>query len=128
MKTFWTALLLTVALGAILINPGARDGIIGCLAGDRYSMDSFCFDMNAWCSAECGNWGYRFNGTTEGCKCYCDSGGFVSACSGFYYKPEGGARVNITGKEVCEYSNGTTEPCGFTLGVYDTNGTADWHN
>jgi len=103
----------------ILATRGGREGIMGCLTGDRYSMDSFCFDMNYRCQVECGNWGYKFNGTTEGCKCYCDSGGYVSACSGFYYHDDD-VQVQIHGDEICTYADGHSEPCGYEPGIYNS--------
>jgi len=111
--------LVTVLAVIVLSHQGIREWIVPCLVGDRYSMDSFCFDMNYRCQVECGSWGYKFNGTTEGCKCYCDSGGYVSACSGFYYHDDD-VQVQIHGDEICTYADGHSEPCGYEPGIYNS--------
>lgn len=86
---------------------------------DRYYSKSPCFDFNYRCQIECGTYGLNFTGITDDCSCDCGTG-WVSACSGFYYDKETDKTlVRITGDEVIEHSNGTTEPYGIEAGIYE---------
>lgn len=86
---------------------------------DKYFDNSPCFDFGYRCRIECQRYGLNFTGITDGCSCDCETG-WVSSCSGFYYDKESNKTlVLITGNEIIEYPNGTTEPYGLEAGIYE---------
>jgi hypothetical protein len=115
-----TLIVLVLLIALVLATSGGREGIARCLMGDRYSMESLCFDMNYRCQVECGNYGWNFTGQIMGCVCDCGDWE-VSSCSGFAYaKNTSEVKVRITGDEVCTYADGHSEPCGYSPGVYNS--------
>jgi len=107
-------------LSAFAGRSGNPAGWVYCLQGEhtaKYFMDSWCSDMNYRCNAECSNYGLEFTGIIDGCACDCGTG-WVSSCSGFYYDKESDTVLaRYTGDEICEYGNGTVEPCGYEAGI-----------
>lgn len=115
-----TLIAFVLILALLFVSPGGREEIARCLQGDRYNMNSFCFDMNYRCQVECGNYGWNFTGKTRGCVCDCGDWE-VSSCSGFAHaKDTSEVKVRITGDETCTYANGTSEPCNFEPGIYNS--------
>jgi len=123
--------ILLIPLWLFLLIPNVLGGMawVACdvaHVSDKYFMDSPCFDFNYRCDVECSRYGLSFTGVTDGCACDCGTG-WVSSCSGFYYdkESEGQNLVRITGEEVVEYPNGTSEPAGYEEGVYAFNKSED---
>lgn len=108
-------LILNAIIGTYnFVEWGCGDGRNG-----QYLMDSPCFNFTYRCEVECSNYGLDFTGIRDGCACDCGTG-WVSSCSGFYYDRENRSedKVRITGNEIVEYPNGSTEPYGVPAGIY----------